>query len=211
MFLADSASADFIHQGLTFSPQNVNCDCSYFYCGCLKWTFVSFCHRISAEYLWLSIKSPLSVLAHIVCSVSFRQCSLLRSRPPHLPVSDKSNIPPSEDHYISGPAAMAERHGRKSMARGREESNVGESHCGRACWDGSMTHLTPACPLLNQAKPLIPLTHIRHLVMSYSSCSEMSLHCQTQLLVVICWCNTRKECDKIKVDFAVTRDFPPLV
>jgi len=22
-----------------------------------------------------------------------------------------------------------------------------------------MTHLTPACPLLNQARPLIPLTH----------------------------------------------------
>lgn len=31
---------------------------------------------------------------------------------------------------------------------------VEESPGGRACWEGSMAHLTPACPLLNQARPL---------------------------------------------------------
>lgn len=30
---------------------------------------------------------------------------------------------------------------------------------GRACWEGSMAHLTPACPLLNQARPVTALTH----------------------------------------------------
>lgn len=34
-----------------------------------------------------------------------------------------------------------------------------ESPGGKACWEGSMAHLTPACPLLHQARPLTPLTN----------------------------------------------------
>lgn len=61
---------------------------------------------------------------------------------------------------MSGPAVMAGRHGRKSMVRrGKGLCKVEEWHGGRACWGGSMTHLTPTCPLLNQARPLSPLTN----------------------------------------------------
>lgn len=61
---------------------------------------------------------------------------------------------------MSGPAVTAERHGRKSMlCRGEGwVVRAKESPGGRACWGGSMAHLTPACPLLNQARPLTPLT-----------------------------------------------------
>lgn len=37
----------------------------------------------------------------------------------------------------------------------RAEESPGE----RACWEGSMAHLTPACPLLHQARPLTLLTN----------------------------------------------------
>lgn len=36
---------------------------------------------------------------------------------------------------------------------------VEESPGGKACWEGSMAHLTPPCPLLHQAGPLAPLKH----------------------------------------------------
>lgn len=38
-------------------------------------------------------------------------------------------------------------------------AQVEESPGGRACWEGSMAHLTPTCPLLHQARPLTPFTH----------------------------------------------------
>lgn len=47
----------------------------------------------------------------------------------------------------------------ESQWRGGGVARVKESPGGRACWEGSMAHLTPACPLLNQARPLTPFTH----------------------------------------------------
>lgn len=47
----------------------------------------------------------------------------------------------------------------ESQWRGGGVARVEESPGGRACWEGSMAHLTPACPLLHQARPLTPLTH----------------------------------------------------
>lgn len=47
----------------------------------------------------------------------------------------------------------------ESQWRGGGVVRVKESPGGRACWEGSMAHLTPACPLLNQARPLTPFTH----------------------------------------------------
>lgn len=91
---------------------------------------------------------------------------------------------------MSGPAVTAERHGRKSMALGwggggEEAVQAEESPGGKACWEGSMAHLTPACPLLNQAGPLTPFTHSlpgNEVVQLL----EMSVHSQMQPLVVIC-------------------------
>ena len=60
---------------------------------------------------------------------------------------------------MSGPAVTAKRRGRKSMAPGRGVARAEELPGGRACWEGSMAHLTPACPLPNQARPLTPSTH----------------------------------------------------
>ena len=91
---------------------------------------------------------------------------------------------------MSGPAVTAERHGRKSMAWGGKGAvRAEESPGGKACWEGSMAHLTPACPLLNQARPLTPFTHSlpgNEVVQLL----EMSVHSQMQPLVVICWCIT---------------------
>lgn len=87
---------------------------------------------------------------------------------------------------MSGLAVTAERHGRKSMALGGEGAvRAEESPGGKACWEGSMAHLTPACPLLNQAGPLTPFTHFlpgNEVVQLL----EMSVHSQMQPLVVIC-------------------------
>lgn len=75
---------------------------------------------------------------------------------------------------------------------GEEEAvQAEESPGGKACWEGSMAHLTPACPLLNQAGPLTPFTHSlpgNEVVQLL----EMSVHSQMQPLVVICWCITGK-------------------
>lgn len=85
---------------------------------------------------------------------------------------------------MSGHAVTAERHGRKSMVWGRGCVIVEELPGGRACWEGSMAHLTTACPLLNRAGPLTPPTH--------SAGSEAvqllraTVHSQVQPLVMIC-------------------------
>lgn len=86
---------------------------------------------------------------------------------------------------MSGPAVTAERRGRKSMAWGEGGALAEESPGVRACWEGSMAHLTPACPLLNQARPLTPLTHFppgNEVVQLL----EMSVRSRMQPLVVIC-------------------------
>lgn len=60
---------------------------------------------------------------------------------------------------------------------------------GGACWDGSKAHLTPACPLLNWARPLTPLSRpppdneVVQLL-------HMSARSRKQPLVMIC-CMTR--------------------
>lgn len=75
---------------------------------------------------------------------------------------------------------------------------------GRACWEGSMAHLTPACPLLNQARPLTALTHSppgNEVVQLL----QMSVHSQKQPLMMTCWCMKKKGDDKMcKVYFLLS-------
>lgn len=77
----------------------------------------------------------------------------------------------------------------ESQWRGGGVAQAEESPGGRACWEGSMAHLTPACPLLNRARPLAPLIHSppgNEVVQLL----QMSVHSWMQLLGMICWCMT---------------------
>lgn len=73
----------------------------------------------------------------------------------------------------------------ESQCRGGGVVQAEESPGGKACWEGSMAHLTPACPLLNQARPLTPLTHSLP-GNEAVQLLQMSVHSQVQPLVVIC-------------------------
>lgn len=76
---------------------------------------------------------------------------------------------------------------------------------GRACWEGSMAHLTPACPLLNRARPLTPLTHSppgNEIVQLL----QMSVHSRMQPLVMICWCMTSEGGDEMRKVYFLLSD-----
>lgn len=60
---------------------------------------------------------------------------------------------------MSGHAMAAERRGRKSMRWGGRGGGCVPG--GAACWEGSMAHLTPACPLMALHASYTRLTSLR--------------------------------------------------
>lgn len=73
---------------------------------------------------------------------------------------------------MSGHAVTREHGGRKSMARRHWEggATVEEWPGGNACWEGSMAHLTPACPLLKLGRSVRTIQTPPRLAMWWSSC-----------------------------------------
>lgn len=147
--------------------------------------------RLYPELLPLSVRARRLFLAHVVCFL-LRPMLASQILPSHI-CRRVINVTFLHQRIIKCQVLPWQRNVMaESQWRGGGLVRVEESPGGKACWEGSMAHLTPACPLLNQARPLThspPGNEVVQLL-------EMSVHSQMQPLVVICWRATRKGGDK---------------